>query len=328
MKTNSYLLIALLLAASISLIIFIPRWQEENYRNTINAEDIAKLEPKDRVQLQKDLALVENSFRTTLAQIIGGSLLLLSLYLTYRNVKIAQENTRIANENSRISTENLRLVEEGKLTDRFSKAVELLGDEKLEIRLGGVYALERIALDSQKDHLTVIEVLSAFVRERSSQGEVIDEERKRPQEDIQAIMVVIGRRKWIETEKQKINLSYTRLVNCILAGSDFRNTTFHNACFNNSNLIGVNLENTFLWKADFGNTILNSANLKGSNLSHVNFDQAMLNGTDLTNTNSLHLDQLIKAATCEGVKLSSPLKEQFEEWRKNISVVKKTNEKK
>jgi amino acid permease len=86
MKINSYLLIALLLAVSILLIIFIPRWQEENYRSTINSEDIARLEPKDRVQLQKDLALVENSFRTTLAQVVGGSLLLLSLlpYLSQR----------------------------------------------------------------------------------------------------------------------------------------------------------------------------------------------------------------------------------------------------
>ena len=156
MKINSYLLIALLLAGGIVLIIFIPRWQEENYRATINAEDITKLEPKDRVQLQKDFALVENSFRTTLAQVVGGSLLLLSLYLTYRNVKIAQEN--------------LRIVEEGKLTDRFSKAVELLGDEKLEIRLGGIYALERIARDSQKDHWTVMEVLTAFVRENSHES--------------------------------------------------------------------------------------------------------------------------------------------------------------
>jgi hypothetical protein len=32
----------------------------------------------------------------------------------------------------------------------------------------GIYALERIAVDSKRDHPTVVEVLSAFMREHSS----------------------------------------------------------------------------------------------------------------------------------------------------------------
>jgi hypothetical protein len=37
----------------------------------------------------------------------------------------------------------------------------------LEVRLGGIYALERIARDSPTDHWTIIEVLSTYVRENS-----------------------------------------------------------------------------------------------------------------------------------------------------------------
>ncbi len=37
----------------------------------------------------------------------------------------------------------------------------------LEVRLGGIYALERIARDSPKDHWTIMEVLTAYVRENS-----------------------------------------------------------------------------------------------------------------------------------------------------------------
>ena len=33
--------------------------------------------------------------------------------------------------------------------------------------IGGIYALERIARDSAKDHPTVMEVLTAFIREHS-----------------------------------------------------------------------------------------------------------------------------------------------------------------
>jgi uncharacterized membrane protein (DUF485 family) len=58
-----------------------------------------------------------------------------------------------------------RMTEQGHITDRYSKAIEQLGDDQLTIRLGGIYALERIARDSERDHPTVVEVLSAFVQE-------------------------------------------------------------------------------------------------------------------------------------------------------------------
>jgi hypothetical protein len=41
------------------------------------------------------------------------------------------------------------------------------GADKLDVRLGGIYALERIAKGSKRDHPTVVEVLSAFVREHA-----------------------------------------------------------------------------------------------------------------------------------------------------------------
>jgi hypothetical protein len=47
-----------------------------------------------------------------------------------------------------------RLTQQGQITDRYTKAVEQLGGDKLHVRLGGIYALERIAVDSQRDHLT------------------------------------------------------------------------------------------------------------------------------------------------------------------------------
>ena len=56
----------------------------------------------------------------------------------------------------------------GQLTDRFTKAIEQLGNEKaLDVRLGGIYALERIARDSKEDHPQVIEVLTAYAREHA-----------------------------------------------------------------------------------------------------------------------------------------------------------------
>ena len=54
-----------------------------------------------------------------------------------------------------------------RITESFSKAIEQLGSDKLEVRLGGIYSLERISKESLDDYWTVMENLTAFVRERS-----------------------------------------------------------------------------------------------------------------------------------------------------------------
>src|SRR5215469_1940725 len=47
----------------------------------------------------------------------------------------------------------------GQIADLYSRAIEQLGSDKLEVRIGGIYALERVARDSAADHPTVMEVL-------------------------------------------------------------------------------------------------------------------------------------------------------------------------
>jgi hypothetical protein len=53
------------------------------------------------------------------------------------------------------------------MTDRYTKTIEQLGSGKLDVRLGGIYAPERIARDSPWDHPTVLEFLATFIREHS-----------------------------------------------------------------------------------------------------------------------------------------------------------------
>src|SRR6266545_5757104 len=94
----------------------------------------------------KDRAAAEASTRTGLIAGLAGLAALGSLSITARTY---------------------RLTEQGHITDRYTKAIEQLGSAKLDVRLGGVYALERIAVDSKRDHPTIVEVLSAFIREHS-----------------------------------------------------------------------------------------------------------------------------------------------------------------
>ena len=57
--------------------------------------------------------------------------------------------------------------QERRITDSFTKAVELLGKPELEVRLGAIYALERIARESKRDHWPIMETLTAYVRSRA-----------------------------------------------------------------------------------------------------------------------------------------------------------------
>lgn len=70
---------------------------------------------------------------------------------------------------------NVQLTQTRLITERFSKAVEQLGSDKIEVRLGGIYALERIAQDSDRDHWTIMEVLTSFIQEKSSMKRISDE---------------------------------------------------------------------------------------------------------------------------------------------------------
>ena len=83
-----------------------------------------------------------------------------------------------------IAQGNLEVVREGQITDRISKAVEQLGAERtvkvdgakeerteanIEVRIGGILALERIAQDSVRfhqgrDHVRIMELLCAYIR--------------------------------------------------------------------------------------------------------------------------------------------------------------------
>ena len=179
-----------------------------------------------------------------------------------------------------LAWKNLKLTEDKTVTDRFSKAVEMLADsKKLEVRLGGIYSLERIARDSKADHPVVMEVLTAFVRARSTPGE---EEKITLPQDIQSTLTVIGRRTPTENE-QRIDLSgaflrKANLTSANLNGADLSYANLSSAYLNATNLSGTNLSSAILSDTD-----LSGASLSGASLSGANLTSAKLVGANLTN---------------------------------------------
>ena len=99
----------------------------------------------------KDLIELENQTRQTLIQVIAGTAIVAGLYLVWRRMTATEH----------LASEALSTVRDGQLTDRFSRAIQQFGSDKTEIRLGGIFALERIANESERDHWPVMEVLCA-----------------------------------------------------------------------------------------------------------------------------------------------------------------------
>jgi hypothetical protein len=107
------------------------------------------------------------------------------------------------------------------ITERFTRSIEQLGNKEETVRIGGIYALERIAKDSPRDGWTIMEVLSSFVRGKQ-QIEVQDISKLSVlKTDAQAALTAIARRKIdLENEHQYLDLSSTNLTKANLVGAN------------------------------------------------------------------------------------------------------------
>jgi hypothetical protein len=66
-----------------------------------------------------------------------------------------------------VSRRMYELTKQGQVTDCYTKAIELLGSDKLDVRIAGIYTLERVTRDSARIYSAMVEVLTAFIREHS-----------------------------------------------------------------------------------------------------------------------------------------------------------------
>jgi len=257
---------------------------------------------KDRVDL-------ESKSRQTLAQILGGAVLLGGLFFTAQTLLTTQE---------------------GQITERFTRAIEHLGDkERLTVRLGGIYALERIARDSAKDHWQIMEVLTAYVREHSSREEeqapqkeeiqnvpfpgqvqvpsqsssdppiekprpaaptalimipAVERPSRKLATDIQAVLTVLARRRWTfgQGEDQRLNLSQPDLRAADLRGVNLRGADLGQADLREARLREADLSGALLDGARLASVNFAFANLRGAFLTEANCEKTELGEADLT----------------------------------------------
>jgi hypothetical protein len=267
------------LGAGVFCIIQVPRWQVGEFvkRNP-------NLNVADRFRFEDDA-------RRTISQIVGGFFALMALIL--------------AGLRTWANDRNVRVIEQGHITDRYTKAIEQLGKldgdkPNIEVRSGGIYALERIALDSPRDHWTIMEVLAAYVRRNAPAPDETSDEmiETHPRTDIQAILTVLGRRRRDKTREragQRLDLTATDLRGADLVEAHLEWADLSRAHLERALLKRAHFEDASLWRAHLGGAFLWEANLERARLGEAHLEGAILYKANLEGARTLELNQ-VKAA--------------------------------
>jgi uncharacterized protein YjbI with pentapeptide repeats len=282
-----------------------PATQAARFRATATA-----LNDPGRVTLERDLLQYQTDSLIKIWAIIvqagAGLITLGGIYFVWQNLR---ETRRKIDADRDATEERLAVDREGQVTNRFTQAIGQLGAElkdgrpNLEVRLGGIYALDRIAKDSARDYWPIIEVLTAYVRgnapwpphadastspaDVSLPGEVETQApvrvRARMRADIEAIVRVLRRRIPPEAqgEPAALELIATDLPRVDFSGAPLQGAYFRRARLVRAFFIGARLEGASFAGADLRDATFDDARLEraifaGAQLEHARFRSAYL----------------------------------------------------
>ncbi|MCF2536265.1 pentapeptide repeat-containing protein [Streptomyces nigra] len=233
-----------------------------------------------------------NDVRTTLLQVVGGLVVLFGAFATWRQLRVSQDG--------------LRAAQEGYVTDRFSRAVDQLGSDKLDVRIGGLHALWRIAEQSARDREAIISIQAAYLRthlpwppaapESAAADAPINDiaPLETRSADAQVALTALGVL-CQHREQSWVNLSITDLRRADCDGLWFPEVNFDRACmeaagFYRANLTQASLVSVNLRHADLTTAILRRArcvlaDLRAAKLVRTDLRDADFTETDLREAN-------------------------------------------
>jgi len=221
---------------------------------------------------ERDLFEIENAARGTLGQILSGVAVLTGLLFAWQ---------QLGNTN-----ENLAVSQQGQITDRFSRAVEQLGSDDPAVRIGAIYALDRIAQDSERDFRPSMEVLAAFVRRppAGAAGAIGTPApaRGRDAEIRSALSVLAENNPALVGTGECLNLYQAQLPGLDLSRASLQHICFLEADLRGANLSGADLSGSSLTRAAIAGASVQDAIMQGVDLSFAGFSGGNLAGADLT----------------------------------------------
>lgn len=209
----------------------------------------------------------------------------------------------------------------------------------LEVRIGAIYALERIAQDSARDHVQVMEILCAYIRQNApydpeqtipedwedawddARDAVWDDENNplpnremikdwalgcdRPREDVQVALTVIGRRSaaQIAQEGRRDADGVWRGYRLDLRQTCLQRVDLRAAHLENTQFYGAQLQGADLRNAQLRDAHLRNVLLQGANLKEAHMKRANLRSAQMQGVD-LEVAQM-QGADLKGVQLQS-----------------------
>ncbi|WP_434687957.1 hypothetical protein [Pseudanabaena minima] len=183
-KFKGFVPLGLIIIVLIGAYWFNQQQQLESFKKQVESVKNS-IEPKDYIAIRRDSITLQNTLNSSLFQLASGIFFFVTAYTAWQNLVILDKK---------------------QIAERFSKAVDQLGNDKLGVRVGGIFALEQVAQIYPEEHWIVMELLVSYIRDQSIQGksvfkpQVQEEENQTEEEDIytvtndiQAALIVICR---------------------------------------------------------------------------------------------------------------------------------------
>jgi hypothetical protein len=290
-----------------------------------------------KVTHRKDLAQALGLITAGVAGAVG-------IFFTWhgqRITRIAQDrNQKNTLEQLKQARDELDITRRGQITERFTQAIDQLGKtnddgtKNMEVRLGGIYSLERTAREDRDYHWPIMEVLTSYVRQHSPRihdeyyqapNRVYEQAPPPPEPDILAILTVIGRRSVYhkDVEYGSIDIPATNLRRANLRGADLQEANLRDSDLWGVDLQEANLQGASLIQCDLRGAVLAGsdlrralvqgsrlgfADLRDSHLGDASLHLVDFSGADLSGAQGLTQEQLEEAHGDESTKLPTYLK--------------------
>lgn len=195
-------------------------------------------------------ASAESSIRGSVLQAVGGVLLVVGAVTAWRQLILSRQQHTLDRQVA--------------ITEAFAKAVEHIGSQDaIGVRLGGIYSLDRIADNDPSEKSRVASILTAFIREHSSNQQDVHR-------DVHAAITVLARRAW----PTSIDLSSTYLRGISVPNAILTSVLLEHADLGGAILRGADMRNTDLRGADLREADLRGVNLDGAQLSNARMSGA------------------------------------------------------
>ncbi len=219
------------------------------------------------------------------------------------NISFANKNCEIANKNCEntiqsldISRKQLSVAQNNAIDQRFKDAIQLLGNEQTATRLGGIYALHHLAIETKGNDksytLSVFNILCSYIRQKTNEKEYMEfhckknedgtfDRNNKPSIEIQTIIDLLFKEVNKDYEpcyKGLIaNLSYSNLC-----GANFYNAYCQEANFYEAHCEGTNFHKAHCQKTYFNNARCQNAFFYETHCEGANFYEARCKGTNFS----------------------------------------------